>query len=55
MAHKHDDQPEGAAPETKFARLARALFGVKKADVEKHEPKKRPLPGSVTTNKLESE
>lgn len=34
-------QPETAAELTRFEKLARALFGVKRQDVPKHEPKKR--------------
>lgn len=42
MAHDQDSAEKSASDElTRFQKLARALFGVKREDVPKHEPKKR--------------
>lgn len=36
-----EEKPPEMSREERFKHLARALFGVKKNEVEKHEPKKR--------------
>jgi hypothetical protein len=41
---KEETQRRPDDESTRFQKLARALFGVKKQDVPKHEPKKRERP-----------
>jgi hypothetical protein len=42
--HKQEETLPPDTELTRFQKLARALFGVDKREVPKHEPKKRSLP-----------